>query len=200
MTMSTAATLIWVPTNMNKMTWCAIVFTKTSATARKLHGFWQESTMGYKIGVGITHTIDWTWKLSKKLEFHRIHTLCALSTACQWNTCCTAAASSTLQFVVGVTTHLPISEQVCAPQGPRDPEGAHKCVQRNRNSAQPGVNQQSTVTFTMSKCERKHFSRNFLIRKMPNERFLWHTCTYKYTYRSAWSHNPSVHTAHKVIN
>ena len=65
--------------------------------------------------------MKWNWKpfthndnppnQSLKLEFHRTHSLCALSTTCQWNTCCTADASSTLQLVPGISPHS--SSQHC---------------------------------------------------------------------------------------
>ena len=53
-----------------------------------------------------------------------------------------------------------------APLWVAQPQGAHKYKQRNGTSARPGVNWQSTVTFTTYKCERKTFWMLFLIGKM----------------------------------
>ena len=57
----------------------------------------------------------------------------------------TAVSNTSLGTVVGVTTHLPVSdhEHVCVHPGPPRPQGG---AQRNSSSTQPGVNQQSTVT------------------------------------------------------
>ena len=96
------------------------------------------------------------------------HTPCARCSTehCQWNAFYTADVSSTLQLVtgtlsalkissvVGVTTQISEHVHVCT-QGFRNPEEAHKHKQRNMSSARPGVNWQSTITFTMSRSKRK---------------------------------------------
>ena len=77
---------------------------------------------------------------------------------CHWNTRCTANASSTRLSSqhCGRCNNTLTNQWTCVcTQGPRDSEGAHKCKQRNRSSAQPGVKRQSSVTFTMFKCEKK---------------------------------------------
>ena len=120
---------------------------------------------------------------------------------CQWNTCCTANASSTLylllacqvSIVVGITTHLPISEHVCASRGPCDPERAHKCKQRNRSITRSGMNGSQVSHSRCLSVKRKlheRFSGDFLTGKTPNER--WHTHTH-YIHIDATDHISLMH-------
>ena len=59
------------------------------------------------------------------MELHRTHTLCALNTVIEILAALQmpAALAHQVSIVVGVTTHLPISEHVCAPRAPVIPRG-----------------------------------------------------------------------------
>ena len=78
---------------------------------------------------------------------------------------------------------------------------------KNRSSTQPGVNWQSTVTFTTSKYERKaswvHFWEIF--DRKDSKRAIFYDIIHAQklsiynTHRRDWSHIPVAHNAHRVI-